>query len=617
MGKQKMSRMDEISGLRAKAQMQEGGNLPGIPHVSAYCEDELSSSAKVGTVTPVLADTTRDLNTFLKNLCEEMESASELFSVNPLFKMSQYLVSAHLEGRTVTPSALIAASGIPYATATRRLKELSESGLIEQRPRTKTGKTYSLHPSQVLLDEWAQMTGRIERIAANSFGDGSEAKNTRDYYFGNSYLSARPIPPLQVLPEPLRAAGGIKVLVHSDPTFMVMDNLKRQFEQVIGNEIHQRAFSIDRLHEEVLKNSERKTSRYDIVAFDLPWLGEFVEKGVLLPIEEVLDLERLDPADFHTAGWQAAHWGGRAYGVPAQTTPELLFYRRDLLAKAGMEPPRTTDQVLEVAEHFHAPGRNRYGIAWNAARGTALGHTFLMAMADFGKPVFDLSPIAGGFSAADLHLGNHLPQIDSDAGLAAAHYLKELLDYSPPYILSMSWYERIRPYASGDVPLAYGYTLLAPYFELDKTSSACGQTGYLPHPTGPGAYPIAPVGGYLMGVPANLAPERRKAAAEALIVFTSAQAQKLYIQNGSRTNPRYSVGSDPELRRLSPIFEAIDGMSWRDELQFWPRPPVPQISEIIQICGEEFHDMLRGVCSPEQAVRKAQERAEAAMNNQT
>lgn len=581
-------------------------------------------SAKLDAIQPVSAGAVKDgvaaqgsVDTFLKQLCEEIESASELFQFNPRFKMAQYLISAHFDGRTVTPTALIAASGAPYATATRRLKDMIEGGLVEQRPRTRTGKSYSLHPSQALLDEWVQMTVRISRLAHGTFEGSDAVADTRDYYFGNSYLSARPIPPLQVLPEPLRIAGGVKVLVHSDPTFMVMHNLKRQFEQVIGAEIHQRVFSIDRLHEEALKNAERKTSRYDIIAIDLPWVGEFADSGVLLPLDEVLDLDRLDPADFHTAGWKATHWGGRAYGVPAQTTPELLFYRRDLLAAAGIEPPRTTDEVLEAARSFHAPERGRYGIAWNAARGTALGHTFLMTMADFGAPILDLDAIAGGFDASNLNTREHRPQIDSAAGLAAAQYLRELLDYSPPYILSMAWYERVRPYASGEVPLAYGYTLLAPYFELDQTSPACGQTGYLPHPAGPGAYPVAPVGGYIMGIPANLAPERRKAAAEALIVFTSAQAQKLYIQNGSRTNPRYSVGSDPELRRLSPIFEAIDGMSWRDELQFWPRPPVPQISEIIQICGEEMHDMLRGICSPEQAVRKAQQRAEAAMQRRT
>ena len=238
-----------------------------------------------------------------------------------------------------------------------------------------------------------------------------------------------------------------------------------------------------------------------------------------------------------------------------------------------------------------------------------------MTLADFGQPVLDLAEIAGGFDTDRLADGNYRVTIDTDAGLAAAEFLLELLRYSPPGILSMSWYERVRPYASGEVAMAYGYTLLAPYFELDQSSPACGQTGYLPHPVGPGASPIAPVGGYVMGIPANLQPERVQPAVEALLVFTSSAAQKTFIQNGSRTNPRYSVGSDPEVRRSSPIFEAIDAMSWRDELQFWPRPPVPEIGEIIQICGEEFHDMLRGIVRPREALRKAQERADALLNH--
>jgi len=550
---------------------------------------------------------------FLEELGEELEDSSDLFAPGPHFRMALHLIRGHLEAKVVTPTSLIGASRVPYATANRRMRDMVEAGLIEQRPRTRTGKSFSLHPSDRLLELWMQVTGRVRRMAEAEFGGRERAANARDYYFGGSYMAAQSIQPLQVLPEPLKVAGGIRVLVHGDPTFMVMDNLKRQFEQVIGTQIHQRAFSIDRLREEALRNAERKTSRYDIIAVDLPWLGEFAERGVLKPLDEVMDVARLDPADFHTAGWKAAHWGGRPHGVPAQTTPELLFYRRDLFAEAGLEPPATTDALLEAARILHDPQRGRHGIAWNAARGTALGHTVLMTMADFGQPVLDLPEIAGGFDTDALSQGNWRPMIDTEAGLHAAEFLLQLLRYSPPDILSMSWYERVRPYAAGSVAMAYGYTLLAPYFELDARSPAAGQTGYLPHPCGPGAAAVAPVGGYVMGIPANLPPERLEAAVEALVVFTSPEAQKLYIQNGSRTNPRYSVGSDPEVRRISPIFEAIDAMSWRDELQFWPRPPVPEIGEIIQICGEEFHDMLRGIISPRAALSRAQARADAAM----
>ncbi|MFN4160195.1 MAG: extracellular solute-binding protein [Gemmobacter sp.] len=551
---------------------------------------------------------------FLDAFRDEVAGVLDHAPQNPLLNMTAFLISEHLHGRPVTASSLVAAAGVPYATARRRMEEMIASGLVEQRPRTRSGKTFSLHPSSDLLQKWAQFSDRMQRLALQHLGSpSSDPLKAEEYYFGGSYIPGRAIGPPEVLSQPLDLPGGLRILVHGDPTFMVMENLKRQFEQIIGTHISQRAFSIDRLREEALRNAERPVSRYDIIAVDLPWIGEFVERGVLLPLGDVLDLDRLDTADFHTAGWQAAHWGGHPYGVPSQTTPELLFYRTDWFAEAGMEAPATTEAVLKAAEHFHRPARGRYGVAWNAARGTALGHQFLMTCADFGQPVLNLAPIAGGYQANAAGRADLVPTIDTALALDAAEYLRALLSYSPPDILSMSWYERVRPYAAGKIAMAYGYTLLAPYFERDASSPAYNNTGYLPHPAGPQGSPVAPVGGYVMGIPANLPVERRAAAAEALIAFTSPQAQKLYILHGSRTAPRYSVGADPEVRRISPIFEAVDAMSWRDELQFWPRPPVPGICAIFQICGEEMHDMLRGISTPREALRKAQARAENAL----
>ena len=550
---------------------------------------------------------------FLEQFTTEINAALELTAPNPYLTMAAHVIHAHLDGRTLTATSLVAASGVPYATAMRKLGEMIAAGLIEQRPRTRSGKSFSLHPGDDLLVRWRQMSERLQRIAHQCFGLGTETDAAADYYFGGSYMEGRSIQTPRALPEPLALPGGLRILVHGDPTFMVMENLKRQFEQIIGTQIHQRAFSIDRLHDETLRNAERKASRYDIIAVDLPWIGAFADRGMLLPLDAVMDIERLDPSDFHTAGWRAAHWAGRPYGVPSQTTPELLFYRKDLFADAGLEAPATTTAVLDAARRLHDPAHGRYGIAWNAARGTALGHTFMMACADFDQPVLNLRKISGGYDADNLQRSDLAATIDTPRALQAAEYLMALLDYSPPDILSMSWYERIRPYAAGKIAMAYGYTLLAPYFELDPTSPAYGTTGYLPHPSAPGGTAVAPVGGYVMGIPSNLPEERRAAAAEALIAFTSPEAQKLYVENGSRTAPRYSVGADPDVRRLSPIFEAVDGMSWRDELQFWPRPPIPRICDIITICGQELHDMLRGVVSPRDALRKAQERADEIM----
>ena len=571
--------------------------------------DMAGATAADGAAGPTLVE----MVGLVEALLLEFETAIPTAAPDIYLRAATGLMKAHIEGRVVTVTSLAAETGAPYATAMRKLREMMDAGLIEQRPRTRTGKSFSLHPAPALIADYERFADRLRRLCGSRFAATAPSAASDAYFFGGSYMEGKAIGAPAVLPQPLQLSGGLRGLVHGDPTFMVMKDLKRQFEHILGCPTHQRAFSIDRLREEALRNAERRNSAYDLIAVDLPWIGEFAEKGVLLPLDSVMDVSRLDPADFHTAGWRAAHWGGRPYGVPAQTTPELLFYRTDLFEEAGLAAPTTTEAALEAARALHDPQRGRYGIAWNAARGTALGHSFIMACADFGQPIVDMPEAAGGYDTDRLHDGGLSPTLDTDRALAAAEYLLELAHLAPPNILSMSWYERVRPYASGAVAMAYGYTLLAPYFELDPNSPARGRTGYLPHPAGPTGAPIAPVGGYVFGVPANLAEERRAAAVEALVAFTAPEAQKLYVMNGSRTAPRYSVAADPEVRRLSPIFEAVDGMSWRDELQFWPRPPIPEISDIIRICGEELHDMLRGQARPREALAQAQRRAERAM----
>lgn len=552
---------------------------------------------------------------FLEELMAESDASFELSEPDGYFNMSRHLIRQHLDGKTVTATSLAAVSGLPYATAKRRIAEMLDAGWIEQRPRTATGKSFSLHPSDALLSDWMAYLGRVRRLGERFFARSAATASKRDYFFGGSYIETRSIEPPGVLSEPLRLPGGLRFLIHGDPTFMAMNAVKRQFEQVMGCEISHRAFSIDRLREEGLRNASRKVSRYDIVAVNLPWIGEFAVNGALRPLDNLLDLDEIDVADFHPAGWRGVHFAGRPYGVPLQTTPELLFYRKDLLADAGLSPPRTTAEMLRVAKALHDPARRRYGIAWNAARGTPLGHSFLFACAAFGQPILNLPRMAGGFDAESLDAGLCRPMIDVPAAREAAEYLRALLDVSPPGILSMAWYERIRAYGSGQAAMVYSFTQHAPYFELDPSSPAHGQTGYLPLPAGPRGAPIAPVGGYVLGIPANLPEERVAAAARAITVFASPEAQKLYIQNGSRTTPRYSVGADPEVRRLSDIFDAVDGIAWRDELQFWPRPPAPLITAIIMICGEELHDMLRGVKTVAVALSDAQERADALMRD--
>jgi multiple sugar transport system substrate-binding protein len=234
-------------------------------------------------------------------------------------------------------------------------------------------------------------------------------------------------------------------------------------------------------------------------------------------------------------------------------------------------------------------------------------------MAAFGRAILNLRMVGPDFDA-EMFEGEQLrPMIDTVEARNTAEYLTELLEYSPPSILSMAWYERILAYSRGQVAMAYGYNILASYFELDDSSPAKGRTGMLPHPAGKNGRAIAPVGGYVLGIPANLTEERIEAAGQAVQFLTSAEAIKLYIMNGSRTSTRFSVSADPEACAMSSSITVVDELERRGLVQFWPRPPAPEIADIITICGEEMHDMARGMKPMRAALADAQNRADRLM----
>ncbi|KKC33903.1 hypothetical protein WH91_06120 [Devosia psychrophila] len=518
-----------------------------------------------------------------------------------------HLVRNHVSGRLTTMACLAAASGLSYGTAFRAIEGLIGSGLIVRRPRTATGRSFSLHPSSELLRRWQLFAGHTRRLIEQIASDVSQAvrKPAADM--------AAVIAPPTVLENKLALPRGLRLLVHADPTFMAMNALKRQFEMILGVPIQSKALSIDRLWAEIVQNGQRPVSAYDIIACDLPWFGDMVGRNRLRPLDDLIAGSEMDMADFLPDAVVSARRRGRQYGIPLLSTAELLAYRTDLLDDAGLAPPRTTVETLAVARALHAPERGRFGIAWNGGRGTALGHTFMVAMAAHGQPIVNLGQTADGFLPEDMTEDHLRPMFDSEAAHAAADYLTELLAVSPPDILSMTWYDRARAYASGHTSLAYAHTLLVTLFESDPASPAYRKTGYVPQPIGLGGRPISPLGGYALALPSNIAPERVAPAWAALAALTSASAAKLFMTNGSLASPRFSVNRDPEVQALSPVIGVVDAIARKGVLRAWPRPPVPGISALIAIAGEEIHDMLSGLKTRAVALATAQNRAEAVM----
>lgn len=541
------------------------------------------------------------------------ERQFKLTEPDPRWNMTVYLMKRHLTGMLVTPTSLARAADVPYTTALRRVEEMHDNGLLIYRPRTRSGRSFSIHPSQKLIDRTFEYAQGVKAAIAKTLGQ----HDAGSFYLGASYLSARIIPGPAVVKEGLGVGKTLDILLHNDPSFSVGKRLQHEISHLLGGNVRFHAVPFDDIRIRTLANAEKAVSEFDIVAVDLPWIGEYATRGILMPLDDLVAESRINRADFHAGEWEGTHAEGRQYAVPLLTNPEVLFYRRDIFDACGVTPPATTDQLLSAARKLHAPREKNYGISWTAARGTPVGQAFIQFLADFGQPIINLRRVVDGYDATHVTGKEFTPQVDTPRARAAAEFMIDLLEFSPPNILDMSWDEQIALLNEGRVAMSYEWASRAS--RLLPTSPSVGNVGFLPHPVGSTKLDdtprdnVSPIGGFVLGIPANVDPDRVPLAWRAIEWFTSPEVTKLFVQHGGYVTPRFSVAADPEVRRLSPVIPAVDAMAKKGQLRLWPRPPVAEYPAIVAILGEEVHDMLSRRQSVRQTLTRAQGRVDALM----
>lgn len=536
-----------------------------------------------------------------------------LHASDPYWNLTLYLMRRHFEGKTVTVTSLASAAMAPYASAMRRIDEMMAAGLIFRRQRTETGRSFSVHPTPELIDRFEASMKRVKMLVARTFGRVPDDDSDGNFYFGGSYMGVRVVASPSALKPPIGRGRPVRLLCQDDPTFQILGRFQRELQEWLGGKLEIVSTTIDKMLELTLANAKKPTSDYDIVAVDMPWMGDYAANGILLPLTELIDRGRVNLSDFHPASWQGANVDDVQYGIPLQTMPELLFYRSDLLDQYRLAAPLSTADLLAAARDLTSTVRDRYGVAWCGRRGTPVAHSFMQFMGAFGGPPFCLRQENGDFYLDHLTREQLRPAFDTPAAEQAADFMMQLLAVSPPNVTEMAWEEGIAAYAAGRVALLYGWSCRASRFELDANSPARGVTGYLPHPHGPGAPTVSPMGGYLIGIPANVESHRIDLIWRVVEWLASPEAMKLYVQNGSFVSPRFSVSADPEVAQQCRVITAVDRIAKLGQIKLWPRPPVPGMSGIIAVLGEEIHDMLLGRQSVKAALRNAQCRAEQAI----
>ncbi|MDF2185693.1 extracellular solute-binding protein [Grimontia hollisae] len=552
---------------------------------------------------------------FTESTRKLVEDGNNLSLTDARWNIIAFVIRRHFEGKLLTITSIAMASNVPYATAMRRIGELVDEGMLLKRARTRTGKSFSLHPTEKMIAEFENYAHQLKSLVGHTFGFSQRGygknREENDYYFGASYMGSRLIPYPSVMEEGIGYDRVVRILCPSDPTFKTLSDMSRNLNELCGGKLEVVNLSLDALHDEVIENAALPSSKYDIMAVDLPWFGEFVERGAITPLTALIEKHRYRFSDYHTSAWKGSSYRGEQYGIPIQPTVELLFYRKDLFQSLGLPPPSSTETLLSCAKALHNLKPELYGIVLNCGQGTPVAQTFLQTMAAFGQPVIDLPKIGDDYTVEGIESRTLCPKVDSEGGRAAAEFLLALLKYSHPASLHCNWDQRIRLFSEGKAAMTYGWSIRAAMIEMDESCEAHGKVGYTVSPPGPGAKPVSPIGGFSLVIPANLADDRLEKNWQMMTYLSRPDLMKWYTLNGSFSSPRFSTSADPEVQQFSSIFETVDELERKGEIHNWPRPPVPEFNDIVAILGDEIHKMLRGILTVDDALSRAQKRIEA------
>ncbi len=136
---------------------------------------------------------------------------------------------------------------------------------------------------------------------------------------------------------------------------------------------------------QLVANLQAKSDEYDVIDMDVIWTAEFASNGWIIPLPE----SQFPLGEFLKPAVDTAMYQGRLYAVPDYSNADLLYYRKDILAKAGVPPPKTWGQLQRLAETV-APKYGLFGYAGTFAPYEGLTVNFAAAVQSAGGSI--LSP---------------------------------------------------------------------------------------------------------------------------------------------------------------------------------------------------------------------------------
>lgn len=207
---------------------------------------------------------------------------------------------------------------------------------------------------------------------------------------------------------------GQKVTILFHPTLYKAaggdDGVIKAFEEKTGATVEVVLATPPEHTEKAMLDFISKTASFDVINFTGAELSDMFCAN-LLPLDSYIAANAdYDFDDFIKGAAAMGRYGETQIAIPYRTTPMLTYYRSDLFAQAGLQPPTTWDDVYDIAKELTKDTDNDgktdiYGFAAAGKAPDELAHAWLNVFYGYGGTFVNDKGEAG---------------FDSEAGLKAA-----------------------------------------------------------------------------------------------------------------------------------------------------------------------------------------------------
>lgn len=171
--------------------------------------------------------------------------------------------------------------------------------------------------------------------------------------------------PVEVPAAESRPFEGIEVNILTFVGPQVAEPLQRRapdFNRLTGATVNVVTVPNSDLYQRALTDLATGTNSFDGFLFAPQWIVDFAPAGYLADLTDWANADaELNWQDVAPFFRDFNSYQGRVYSIPLDGDFHMMYYRTDLFAEAGLEPPKTWDDYLAAAETFDGQDLNGDG----------------------------------------------------------------------------------------------------------------------------------------------------------------------------------------------------------------------------------------------------------------